>query len=259
MVFHTTTRIRRTIAAALAVGVVGAGAAGVAASSATANSSSGKVPVTATTTTNARGAPAAAATLTSTVPRSVTRAETAAEDVIGFLEKGQPAKSRAEARLLQQLAHGRAATDLTKGGVTAAQVTEFQRRADRVAQLSASAAPRLQVSLAANHVSQLMPAFYGRFHDPVPPSVLKLDYLERQVQLSSIAGSKAGVRSNVAVIAATWTTLRPAVVAAGGASVARSYDAHVQTLQKKASPDSVQKQALLGLGIVDNIEKAFLA
>lgn len=257
MIFETTTRLRRTVAAALAVGVVGTGAAGIAASSATANSHPVTAPATAAV--KARGAPATAATVTSTVPASVTRAETAAEDLIGFLEKGQVAKSRAEARLLKQLAHGRAAADLTKAGVTSGQVKEFQRRADRVAQLSAAGAPRLKVSLAANNVSQQMPAFYGRFQDPVPPSVLKLDYLERQVQLESMAGSRAGVRTNVAAIAATWTRLRPDVVAAGGAGVAKAYDTHIKALRTAPSPTSVQKQAVHGLDVVDQIEKAFLA
>ena len=253
MLFDTTNRSRRSIAALLAAGIVGTSVAGAAATSATAATQTRAVSLTAqrSATTQAR--------VTSTVPASVTRAETAAEDVIGFLEKGQVAKSRSEARLLKQLVNGPAAADLRLAGVTSAQIRELQRRGDRVAQLSLSAATRLKISLAANNVSQLMPALYARFQDPVPASVLRLDYLDRQVQLASMAGNRSGVRAGVSSLATTWKQLRPAVVAVGAAPVAKQYDAHIKSLRTATSPRVIQKQAVHGLDIVDQIEKAFLA
>jgi hypothetical protein len=178
--------------------------------------------------------------------------------VIGFLEKGQPARSHQAARLLRALAHGRAAAQLRRAGVPAWQIKAFQRRADRVTRLSAAGAPALAVSLAANRVSELMPAFYARYHDPVPAPVLKLDYLDRAVQLYSQAGQSSRAHQAVRDLGSTWTTLRPRVIRAGGATVARAYDRHLTTLERGGTAASIQTEALHGLDVVDQIETVFL-
>jgi hypothetical protein len=144
--------------------------------------------------------------------------------VIGFLDKGQPARSQQEARQLRTLARGRAVAQLRRVGVPDAQIKAFQRRADRVARLSAGRAPALKVLLPANRVSELMPTFYAGSHDPVPASVLKLDYLDRAVQLYSQAGQTSRAHQAVRDLCSTWTTLHPKVIRAGGAIVARAYD-----------------------------------
>lgn len=247
MIFDPTTRTRRAFAALMAAGLIGGTSAGVAA--------------------GARGAPAHppnaaaaahVATVSSTVPKPLTRAETAAEDVIGFLEKAQPAKSRAEARVLRTLAHGSAADALRRSGVPPARIASFQRRADLTARLSAGNAPALSVSQAANDVSQLMAGFYARYQDPVPAAVLKLDYLDRQAQLDARAGDTAALRHTVARIATTWRQVRPALVKAGGAAVARSYDRHVTALQRGGTATAIDKEAVHGLDVVDQMEGVFL-
>lgn len=244
MIFNPSSRTRRAVAVVLAAGLVGGSAAGAIA---TANQAQ------ATTTP-----PALVAAATSTVPKSLMRTETAAEDVIGFLEKGQPAKSRSEARIMRQLAHGTAADALRTSGVPPATIVALQQRVDRVARLSASGAPALRVSLAANAVSKMMPALYGRYLDPVPSAVLKLDYLDREIQLRAQAGQTAKVKAAAAELARTWQQLRPQVVKAGGAKVAAAYDRHVTALQRGATTTAVSKQALHGLDIVDQIEGVFL-
>lgn len=192
------------------------------------------------------------------MPTPLTRAETAAEDVIGFLENGKPAKSKAEARILRDLAHGGTADALRRAGVSDASIKAFQARADRTARLSLTGAPAVQVGLAANSVSRLMPGFYARYHDPVPATVLKLDYLDREIQLRSQAGQPAKVRQAVAELASTWRQLRPRLVAAGGVQVARSYDQHARALKSSVTATAVQKQALHGLDVVDQMETVFL-
>jgi hypothetical protein len=231
----------------LALAIVGAGVGGA---------------VSAATATSKAATPTAAvpkaSTTASTVPASVKRAETAAEDVIGNLEKGLPAKSRAEAQLLRALAHGRAAADLRASGVPALKVGILQQRADRVAQLSAAGAPALDVSLAANHVSRIMPSLYAHYSDPVPSAVLKLDYLEREIQLQSQAAQSARVGTAVNSLRSTWVKVRPSLVQAGGAKVAAAYDARVTTLGKAIQPAVHQQEAVNGLGIVDQMEAVFL-
>ena len=244
MLFNPTTRTRRAVAALLATGVVGGTAAGTLGSGHSAQAQ--------------RTATTQVAVAKSTVPKPLTRAETAAEDVIGFLEKGQPSKSKAEARILRDLAHGKAADTLRSAGVGHKQIRMFQQRADRTASLSLANAPALKVSQAANSVSQLMPGFYARYQDPVPAAVLRLDYLDRQVQLDSQAGHRAKLRQTVRQLDATWQQVRPQLVKAGGASVARAYDGHVAALERGGTATAVQKQAVHGLDLVDRMEGVFL-
>jgi len=201
------------------------------------------------------GAPASGAR--STVPASLTRVESAAEDAIDFLERGRSAKARQALEALRRLAHGQAATDLAKAGVARAKVRALQRRADRAASLSARGAAELEVSLAANAVSQLMPGLYASYRDPVPPTVLKLDYLDRELQLRSRAGQPSAVSARVRDLTATWTKLRPAVVRAGGRKVALDYDGHVRALRTDTAPAAVQRQAAIGLELVDRLEDVF--
>ena len=242
MVFHLSRRTRKAVAALLAAGVIGGAAAGAAA--VTPGGSTHPKPV--------------AAASTSTVPNALTRAESAAEDIIGFLEQGQPAKSHAEARILRDLAHGEAADALRQAGVRPTSIRTFQQQADRTARLSLGGASALRVSLAANGVSRLMPAFYAHYQDRVPAAVLRLDYLDREVQLRSEAGQAARVDRAVRQLAASWQQLRPQLVAVGGTQVATSYDRHVAALERGGSATAVQEQAVHGLDIVDQMETVFL-
>jgi hypothetical protein len=188
----------------------------------------------------------------------VKRAETAAEDVIGNLEKGLSARSRAEAHLVQALAHGSAAADLRNSGIPALKVRVLQQRADRVAQLSASGAPTLDVSLAANDLSRLMPSLYAHYSDPVPATVLKLNYLEREVQLQSRSAQPVRERAAINSLRSTWAKLRPLLVRAGGAKVAAAYDAHMIALDAPAQPGAFQQEAVKGLDLIDQMEGVFL-
>lgn len=245
MIFNPTNRTRRMVAVVLATGIIGGTAAGGLALSQTAPARTPSPPAHVTATK-------------STVPRALTRAETAAEDVIGFLEKGKPAKSKAEARILRNLAHGKAADSLRRAGVPEHQIKVFQQRADRTARLSLAGVAPVNVSLAANSVSQLMPGFYARYQDPVPPAVLKLDYLDREVQLRSQAGQQSKAHAAVRQIDATWRQLRPQLATAGGATVAKAYDRHIKVLKAGGASTAIQREAAQGLEIVDQMEGVFL-
>ncbi|MEA2273106.1 MAG: hypothetical protein QOI98_1814 [Solirubrobacteraceae bacterium] len=250
MTFNPTRRTRKIVATLLAAGIAGGATAGVVAASRGAPAQTPTPTVVKVT--------AAAKTSTSTVPKPLTRAETAAEDVIGFLEKGQPAKSKAEALVLRNLAHGQAADALRQAGVPSTQIKLFQQRADRTAWRSLTNAQALQTSLAANSVSQLMPGFYARYQDPVPAAVLKLDYLDREVHLRSQAGQQEQLSAAVRQLESTWQQVRPQLVKAGGTTEATAYDAHIKALQRGGTTAAIQKQAVTGLDIVDKMEGVFL-
>ena len=105
-----------------------------------------------------------------------------------------------------------------------------------------------------------MPGFYARYEDPVPPDVLKLDYLDREAQLRSLAGDRTSVRTAVDELSTTWTKLRPEVIDAGGDGVAGRYTRHVASMRRLAGGTderALQKEAVTGLELVDELENQF--
>ena len=104
-----------------------------------------------------------------------------------------------------------------RAGVAPAKIARLKRTASRVSQLAARG-PLVRVALAANAVSGLMPELYAHFRDRVPPSVLTLDYLDREAQLRSLVLERARVDVAVKRLVSTWAPLRPKGVAAGGAA-----------------------------------------
>ena len=105
-----------------------------------------------------------------------------------------------------------------------------------------------------------MPGFYARFADPVPASVLTLDYLDREAQLRSLAGDQRAVRSSVRALATTWPGVRRRVLAVGGLGEARAFDAHVgamKRLVRSSDHKALQREAVNGLNLVDTLESLF--
>jgi hypothetical protein len=209
------------------------------------------------TTQEGRGKPSPAAK--QRVPGSLSSVESGAEDAIDFAQAGDRRKVVATARALRRTADGRATRDLRRVGVGPEGIFELESRA----RLLAAVAPRAdfaRVSLAANRISALMPQFYARYQDPVPPAVLKLDYLDREAQLRSLAGDRASVGPAVDQLTQTWTTLRPRVLAAGGSKVATRYTRHVAAMGRLARgshDQALQNEAARGLELVDALETRF--
>jgi hypothetical protein len=150
-----------------------------------------------------------------------------------------------------------AARALLASGASAGQLSALKLRSNRVSQL-AQRGGFVQVALAANAVSQIMPGLYARFADPVPPAVLALDYLDREAQLRSLAGQR-NVGSLVAKLASTWAGLRPKVVAKGGGKDAAAFDKHVAAMKRLATNGGKQlrAEAVNGLNLVDELETVF--
>jgi hypothetical protein len=164
----------------------------------------------------------------------------------------------ATARVLLRAAKGPATADLREAGVPDYRVAELRSRA----RLLESLAPRAdfaRVSLAANRISALMPEFYARYRDPVPPDVLKVDYLDREAQLRSLAGDQASVPGVVTELSSTWSGLRGRVIAAGGRRVAARYARHVAAMRRLARGPrgALQREAGTGLELVDELEHQF--
>jgi hypothetical protein len=203
--------------------------------------------------------PTAPAAAKKEVPHPIEATESGAEDIIDFASAKNRAKVEVAARELVEVSNGEAADALRGAGVPEERIALLQKRAQSVGDIAGDAS-FLQVSLAANQVSELMPEFYGRFGAPIPPEVLQLDYLDREAELRSRAGEPAAVKSAVRGLATTWLLLRKQVVKAGGRKEAAEFGRHVANMGKLvegSSSEALQREARKGLALVDELEGVF--
>ena len=192
------------------------------------------------------------------VPAVLKATESSAEDIVDYALAGNRGQVTTAAAELRAAATGPAAAALAGSGASPADISTLRQRATRVAALSRHGS-FVQIALAANAVSQLMAGFYARFRDPVPPGILTLDYLDREAQLRSLAGQRPEVAAAIRQLVAFWPRTRPLVVAAGGATQAAAYQAHVAAM-KRLAPGAgarIRAEAVRGLALVDKLEQVF--
>jgi len=194
------------------------------------------------------------------IPPALRTVESASEDTIYFALAGQRAKATRSARALRAAAHGPAAEALREAGVSSADIAEFRKRADRVAQL-APKGDLLRLALASNQAFGMVPAFFARYESPIPADVTRLDHLDFEAKLEAEAGDAAAVRAAVARLDRTWRGLRQGVVQAGGDQAARAFDAHVAQMRRLAAAGApgaaAVREAQHGLDLVDEVEGVY--
>jgi len=184
-------------------------------------------------------------------PESLAATESGAEDIIALaLSHDRTGVVAGTASL------GKAEGALARSGVSAAEVAELRRRTTRLARL-APGGSFVDVALAANSVSQLMPSMYARFQTRLRAGILRLDYLDREAQFRSLAGQPGAVAAAVKDLSRTWARLRPGVVAAGGPKEASAYQEHVARMEQlaPAAASEIQAEARRGLELVDRLER----
>jgi hypothetical protein len=188
----------------------------------------------------------------------LTDVESSAEDIVDDALAHNRSSVVATASTLRRAANGPAATALRSAGVPPAVVRDLGQRANRVARVAGSGS-MISIALAANDVSGLMPSLYAHFADPVPPTILELDYLDREAELRSLANQRSRAAAAVTQLAPAWTGVRARVVAAGGKSEAASFDRHVAAMKKLAARTgrSFEAEAARGLELVDQLERVF--
>lgn len=207
--------------------------------------------VPATTATSATTAPP--------VPKSLTTAEGAAEDLIDLAVAGDRAGVVAKARVLASAATGPARADATAGGVPAATVEEFARRAEAVMKLAPDA-PLLDVALASNHAFALIPDLFRPFATDVPVEVIALDQLDFEAKIRAEQRDLAPIKTMLEQLRSTWGTVRPDLIARNAEAVANRFDAHIAALDAAAAAGdaaATAAEAQNGLQLVDDVEAAF--
>jgi hypothetical protein len=192
------------------------------------------------------------------VPAGLTALESNAEDLVDVALAHDRAEVTATASALAAGAGGTTAAALLAAGTSKADVAALKTLVALVARLS-RAGSYTSIALAANAVSGRVTELYVHFADPVPVAVRRLDYLDREAQLRSLAGQGKAVPPVVARLAATWAPLRRPVISHGGATVAAAYTRHVAAMRRLAqAPGSAfRREAVNGLNLVDELERVF--
>jgi hypothetical protein len=191
-----------------------------------------------------------AAETSASVPGKLAATESGAEDIIAFALAGDRG-----AVVAGVSSRRKAAGALARSGVSAAEVAELRRRTTRLARLAAHGS-LVDVALAANSFSELMPSLYARFETRLRAGILKLDYLDREAQFRSLARQPSAVADALNELSRTWASLRRGVVAAGGTKEASAYETHVATMERLSPADEreLQTEAQRGLELVDKLE-----
>lgn len=198
-------------------------------------------------------------TAKSTIPASLRAVESGAEDTIDLVLGGDRGKAIEAAKSLDEAAHGQAASDLAEAGIPAAEIDQLRERSADLAAIAADGKP-VDVALAANRVLALVPGFFAAYRDPVPADVLRLDYLDFEIKLEALAGDRKKAAVAVSSLAKTWTGLESEVVAAGGDSEAKSFSAHVDSVESLVASGTDQEiadEAQHGLDLVDELEGVY--
>jgi hypothetical protein len=192
------------------------------------------------------------------VPARLTALESHAEDLVDVALAHDRVRTVATARALAASADGATVSELRAGGAQAAELAALRARVATVSRLS-RAGPYASLALASNEVSGVVAGLYAHFSDPVPVAVRRLDYLDREAQLRSLAGQRGAVPPVVARLAATWASLRRSVVAHGGRTVAAAYARHVAAMRRlaRAPGGALRREAVNGLNLVDELEGVF--
>jgi hypothetical protein len=194
------------------------------------------------------------------IPRSLSRAESAAEDSIDLILAGNRDKAIRSAANLDQLAQRDLAKDLD-GIASKEELGELQARATELARIAPSGEP-IAVALAANHAFELIARLFGKFHSDVPAAVLTLDYLDFEAKLRALAHDIDPLRAAVTRLSTTWSELAKPFPSGDKAGAVRGrFDAHVAAMTTMATAgtdfDGMAREAQHGLDLVDELEEVY--
>jgi hypothetical protein len=191
-------------------------------------------------------------------PAILTQTESRAEDLVDLALAGDRSGVTGQATRLVRETNSSSTAALIGLGVPRGTVAQLRQRASQVYHLARSGS-FVEILLAANAVSQLMPTLYRHFDHRVPTPILALDYFDREVEFRSLARQPVKVEGAVKGIEQAWARVRPRVIAAGGVSEAAAYETHVATM-KRLEPGGGQRlraEAVHGLELVDALEQVF--
>ncbi len=198
--------------------------------------------------------PAASGRSHARTPQALEAIESGAEDMVDYaLDGNRRALVKGAATLTTAVEDGKAL--LAENGVPAATIRRLLTLSTAVSRVADSGKP-VRVALAANAVSALMPSIYERFAGKELAALLRLDYLDREAQLRGLAGQPGKVPGLVTQLKASWSSVRPAILARGGNKQATAFDRHVAAMVRleKGAAAGIAREAAAGLELIDALE-----
>jgi hypothetical protein len=192
------------------------------------------------------------------IPIALANIEGTAEDAYDMALANKPSAVAADAAELDadwKSYRSQAEAD----GATAATLSAVD---DAIAALGAHSGADTPESLArlANAVSAPMPILYALYKPAVPTELLELDYRGRELELDGKAANLDTATTDLAKLRATWTSLKPAVLSAGGTTQAADYGATIEAMDSDiaaANGTKLAMDAVVGLELVDAMESLF--
>ncbi|MCB9777881.1 MAG: hypothetical protein H6742_04900 [Alphaproteobacteria bacterium] len=145
-------------------------------------------------------------------------------------------------------------------GASAALLDEMDVAVAGLLDVSGGSPTAVEAARAANAVSAPMPELYRLYDPPIPPEVLALDYLGREVVLDAMDDDFGAAVVDVDTVATTWAGLEPTVLDAGGDAEAADFSASVARMQELAQGTDAQAlidEANVNLELVDVLEGLF--
>ena len=147
-----------------------------------------------------------------------------------------------------------------RDGAAAQNVSDLDAAVAALNNIATHVGTSVAMARAANAVSAPMDNFFALYSPVVPPTLMELDYLGRQLVLDGMEGDFALAGSHLANLQNRWQSVKGTVVAAGGTNQAASYEislARLQDLIAGRADASLIQEANAGLDLVDLMESLF--
>jgi hypothetical protein len=113
---------------------------------------------------------------------------------------------------------------------------------------------------AANAVSGPMDELFALYDDPVPASILALDYGGREVSIDAMEEGMGDAMEDIGELETVWASVKADVLDAGGDAEAADYDSSLATqrdLAEQGDAAGLLSESNNGLEIVDALEGVF--
>ena len=116
---------------------------------------------------------------------------------------------------------------------------------------------RLATMRQANQVTLIAAKMTDPFHPVVPPDVVRLDYLGRELEIWAEARDAARLQSTAAELTRTWDSVRLAIEARGPTPLSKDFGDLVAQVRSAKSFDDYARLAPRLLEAVDQLEGVF--
>ncbi len=201
-------------------------------------------------------APAAAVS----VPAQLDNVESAAEDAYDLALSGDINGARAKAQALSD-DWDNFKPDAVNAGASSQLVQQVDQAVTAFTQTASQSSNKFAVARAANGVSRYMDQLYRLYSPTVPPAVMRLDYLGRELALDGRQGRLQQARQTLTTTRSTWQALQPTLIDAGGQTVAGGYATTLDAIAAaidRGDGAQLTRQANHSLDLVDDMERVFL-